>query len=406
MNRYFKMQTPQAPPSGGCSSPLWAKFATETLKAVLAIMCVVFCACSSDSDDSPTVWMPIEISLPAEQFVSPHDFETTAGEGGSRSTDSVTRADTETEETEKPGDPGTYETFAFPQYLYAFAVIELKDGTTKVRTTMQELDGTKWEPTTTNSEYTSGDDIYTYQGTVGIDIDEDREKIRVYVAVCDKDLKEKLTLSNTSPSTEDDVKAITASFGEDKEGNMPDLRNFYSTPYNLYKYKSGNTYVYTTDATTNGAEYYGTVEDVSSQQPHIDNLILYHVAAKLDLKWNVDSAKQSSVNVPYIGLSNLKNSGAYIFQPMKNVDNVGSESTKGVLGVETTAGNKWYGRKSFYVIPYRTSSSSTTFPVTLKLRNETNNEYTTEIDKINAFSSSTLVFTPWIRGNIKINGTY
>lgn len=351
----------------------------------------ILASCSTSDDNSPTVWMPIEISLPAEQFVSPHDFETTAGDG-TRSNLSDTRAD------DMPGDPGTYEMFTFPKWLYVFAVVTQQDGTTKVRTTTQELTGTWEKKTITNSNYISnGDSIYTYSGSIGIEIDEDRKDIEVYVAAWDDVVNGEISIPS-SPSTEDEVKNLTATFTDVKG-----LENLYSTPYNLYKYKSGETYVYTTDATTTGAMYYGTVEHVESQQPHIDNLILYHVAAKVDLKWNVATAKQSSVSVPYIGLTKLKNSGCYLFKPMENVES-GTTTLNGVLGKKTTPGNKWYGRKSFYVIPYHKSSSST-FPVTLKLRNEENNEYTKEIDVTNAFSSS-LVFTPWIRGNIKINGTY
>lgn len=367
---------------------------SEQLFALLFSLFVMFilASCSTSDDNSPTVWMPIEISLPAEQFVSPHDFETTAGDG-TRSNLSDTRAD------DMPGDPGTYEKFTFPKWLYVFAVVTQQDGTTKVRTTTQELTGTWEKKTITNSNYISnGDSIYTYSGSVGIEIDEDRKDIEVYVAVWDKKLK----LSNTSNLTsKNDVLNITASFSdEDMKDNK--LANLYSTPHNLYKTSSG---AYTTTVTD---EYYGTVEHVESQQPHIDNLILYHVAAKVDLKWNVATDKQSSVSVPYIGLTKLKNSGCYLFKPMGNVES-GTTTLGGTLGVATTVGNKWLGRKSFYVIPYHTSITSTAFPVKLKLREADEStkttEYTKDINDINAFSGDN-VFTPWIRGNINVQGSY
>lgn len=56
------------------------------------------------------------------------------------------------------------------------------------------------------------------------------------------------------------------------------MQNLYSSPYNL-KNDEGN--------------YYGTIKDYASNVPHID-MVLYHVATKVDLQWTIDELFQGT----------------------------------------------------------------------------------------------------------------
>lgn len=78
------------------------------------------------------------------------------------------------------------------------------------------------------------------------------------------------------------------------------LKNLYSSPYNKLK----------------DNKYYGVVSDYRSNSPYI-NMVLYHVASKLDLQWNVDASVQSSVKLSSITLTGLS-SGGYLFKPLEN----------------------------------------------------------------------------------------
>ena len=55
-------------------------------------------------------------------------------------------------------------------------------------------------------------------------------------------------------------------------------QNLYSSPYNL-KNKDD--------------KYYGTIKDYASNVPHID-MVLYHVATKIDLQWTIDEQFQGT----------------------------------------------------------------------------------------------------------------
>ena len=85
-------------------------------------------SCSDDdslaSRGLETVEMPISISIPAEGFVNPTDVG--IGEEGATPALVATRA---------LGDPGTYEKFALPKYLYIYLVSTTTTNTTQPPTT-------------------------------------------------------------------------------------------------------------------------------------------------------------------------------------------------------------------------------------------------------------------------------
>lgn len=283
---------------------------TTDLKNIFITMAIVLAAAvvtSCSDDDSlasrglETVEMPISISIPAEGFVNPTDVG--IGNEEPASTLAVTRA---------LGDPGTYEQFHLPQYIYLFLCNESTNGTKSVIYQKIEIPDNEltssWEKTVSGT-----DSIYTYKGNVSINLPLNRIKGKIYAAASykplhttnasssmseDKDsnhlsfnckrpsefgdsnpreyINESKTYTDGTYGTEDAVKNIIFS-------NIT-LRNYmqdvYSTPYNK---------------TDNKGDYYGTITDYASNVPNI-NIVLYHVATKVDVQWSIDEDYQGTAD--------------------------------------------------------------------------------------------------------------
>ena len=269
----------------------------------------VVSSCSDDdslaSRGLETVEMPISISIPAEGFVNPTDV----GIGEEAATPALVA-------TRALGDPGTYEQFHLPRYIYLFLCNESTNGAKsviyqKIEIPSDELTSS-WEKEKTDWD---NDSIYTYKGNVSINLPLNRLKGKIYAAAsyiplhtsnvtssymaedkssnhlsfnCDRPSKfgdsnypreyinESKTYTDATYGTEDAVKNIIFS-------NIT-LRNYmqdvYSTPYNK------------TDA--NG-DYYGTITNYASNVPNI-NIVLYHVATKVDVQWSIDEDYQGTAD--------------------------------------------------------------------------------------------------------------
>lgn len=139
------------------------------------IMAAAFVTSCSDDDSLAsrgleTVEMPISISIPAEGFVNPTDV----GIGNDEPTSAlaVTRA---------LGDPGTYEQFHLPRYIYLFLCNESTNGTSSV--IYQKIEIPAAELTSAWDKIVSGNDsIYTYKGNVSINLPLNRSKGKIYAA--------------------------------------------------------------------------------------------------------------------------------------------------------------------------------------------------------------------------------
>lgn len=262
-------------------------------------------SCSDDdslaSRGLETVEMPISISIPAEGFVNPTDVG--IGDEAVTPASATTRA---------PGDPGTYEQFHLPRYIYLFLCNESTNRTKSVIYQKIEIPDNElasaWEKTVSGT-----DSIYTYKGNVSINLPLNRRKGKIYAAAsyiplhttnasstmsedkssnhlsfkCDTPSKfggsnpreyinESKTYTDDTYGTEDAVKNIIFS-------NIT-LRNYmqdvYSTPYNK---------------TDNKGDYYGTITDYASNVPNI-NIVLYHVATKVDVQWSIDEDFQGTAD--------------------------------------------------------------------------------------------------------------
>lgn len=340
------------------------------------VLSLTSCSTSdSPSDDGRLVRMPIVLAIPA------NDASLTAGTAGAK----ATRAE---------GDPGTYEKFELPKYLYLYLLNTSIDGT---RTTLLEpegmngatgypLDKDKWVKTTTQDS--NKDSIYTYTDEIRIIIPEDRRKGVVYAAMSTVPITVSGVPERGTSTDAATIEKATFALGSDATGKESEaLKNLYSSPYNNI---------------VNGT-YYGTVSDYKSNSPYI-NMVLYHVASKLDLQWNVDASVQDKVKLSKIELSGLS-SGGYLFKPLENTSASTSSSTSAYTETFTLdAGSQWYGRQALYVIPVN-NGGSYQFPMTLT--NSVSNPATTTTAPAKVTPSATnIVFVPWMVGTVKITKSW
>ena len=139
--------------------------------------------------------------------------------------------------------------------------------------------------------------------------------------------------------------------------------------------------------------YYGTVSDYNSNSPYI-NMVLYHVASKLDVQWNVDASVQDKVKLSKITLTGLSGGGK-LFKPLENT----ASSSPYDETFSLDAGSQWYGRQATYVIPVKQSDGKYQFPMTLTNSVSGSDKTKTATAKP---STSNTFFVPWIYGTVKV----
>ena len=235
----------------------------------------VFTSCSDDdslaSRGLETVEMPISISIPAEGFVNPTDVG--IGEEGATPALVATRA---------PGDPGITDTLALPKYLYIY-LVSTTTNTTQVIFKKEEVKPEDWKLSTpgdnTNNIFSSKDGLYVYQGHLSINLPLNRKEGRVYVAASPVEISDIVTSVDSWSSANNVVNNVTFTSDGDTRKYLKDI---YSSPYNL-KNSDG--------------VYYGTIKDYATNVPHVD-MVLYHVATKVDLQWTIDEAYQGTKEWP------------------------------------------------------------------------------------------------------------
>ena len=165
------------------------------------ILAAAFVSSCSDDDSLASrglepVEMPISLSIPAEGFVNPTDV----GIGEEAATPALVA-------TRALGDPGTYEQFHLPRYIYLFLCNESTNGTKsviyqKIEIPSDELTSA-WEKTVWGN-----DSIYTYKGNVSINLPLNRSKGKIYAAASYMPLHTK----NASSSMAEDTKSNHLSF--------------------------------------------------------------------------------------------------------------------------------------------------------------------------------------------------
>ena len=338
------------------------------------------------------VTLPISIGLPVGEVYSPQ----TAPERCPSEEGTMARAF---------GDPGTTERFAIPQYIYFFIVKENDDDTwevwaTDTRSVAEESGATDeakreaWEARWTKTHQTGlyatvGDSIYRFDEEMHLLLPSPRFNGRVYAVASAVPLKFSPKITVGSSLSELQSMRFRFDGGTEYDTKVKEnLQNIYSSPYN-YNY--------------NGA-YYGSFSK-DTKVPHI-NLLLYHVAAKVDLMWNVAEGIRGDVKLSYIAAEHLYDGPCYVFKPTENmIAGAAYESgyTMPILSV-LSPGTQWNGRAYFYAIPYRKNNNvSGDYPLQLRLlKNGDDPSAATSYYKTIVDTKVPTVWTSWIRGQITI----
>ncbi|MBQ7259288.1 MAG: hypothetical protein IJS57_05005 [Paludibacteraceae bacterium] len=285
------------------------------------------------------------------------------------------------------GDPGTSEVLALPKYAYIFVTKE--EGGVKDIWQKKEIkmDAGNWEKLRYNGQFaTEGDYIYRYNQREVFLLSNTTPKGKIYVICSNK----KLTLTPTfaSISTVDDI--MNLKFNTAPDSIQENLQNIYSTPYNYIK----------------DGDYYCTY-DCSEGNVYTLDLLLYHVASKVDLKWNVEENKRidkitpsNGVRLTYMEARRLFNGQAYCFKPMKNEVATLPSSGYDIENIVTAAdeGLWWEGRSYFYTIPYYVAGEPDYFPLQMVMcTNGVNKAYGYQLTLKQPMDTSD-VFVPWLRG--------
>jgi hypothetical protein len=288
------------------------------------------------------------------------------------------------------GDPGTTEQFLPPHYVYLIVMKQEADDSWTVWDTVgRVLTDDDWEKKRyTGSLQSAGDTIYQYTEHVHLLIRNQRINGRVYAVASSRPLRFNQRLSTISSMDQ----LLNLSFDTSDTAVQHNLQHIYSTPYN-----------YIVDS-----KYFGSFSNETVKSPYV-NLMLYHVAAKVDIKWNVADDKRinevdpsQAVRLTYMEARRLYNGNAYCFKPMRN--EMASLPASGGYTIEDIVtpndeGLWWEGRTYFYTIPYTVTGSPSYFP--LQLLMGTNGTKATAAYELtlNQPIDTTAVFVPWLRGD-------
>lgn len=304
--------------------------------------------------------------------------------------------------TRAPGDPGTYEKFKFPRYAYIYLVAfgdEFPAG--KVCELDTDEDGvgegnrwpevltTGWSKATNSQEVpqTLNDSIYRHTALdAHFMLPSGTTSAKVYIAASYEELKKNgaalptLTVANN----EADVLGIT--FDADEAAFRSNLQNLYSTPYN-----------YMPAAAPYNGNYYGTV----NLKTRVVRMMLYHVAAKVDVKWNIVEDKQADYYISYVQARQLKQKNCLLFKPTENTWTTADDAANYSLDlVDGDIGRQWLGRQYFYAIPY-----GPTYNIHLHFLKNGDAKATYDATgynlKLTKGMSAFPVFTPWIRADLR-----
>lgn len=286
------------------------------------------------------------------------------------------------------GDPGTQEQFVLPKYIYIYVV---KEGTLFYQITIDDATEYWRKEYYSGSMMGSGDSIYRYTRDIIKQLAPGAEYTgSIYTIVSAEELT--ITPALTSgTSTEEDV--LNLKF--QTAGIQSSLQHIYTTPYN-YEIED---------------KYYGSFQVSKKYKVPYVNLMLYHVAAKVDINWNVaDSARVKADGVTPIRLTTMKacnlfNGDAYCFKPMKNVYDSETPLASGAevsIVTPTDEGLWWEGRSYFYTIPYTTRESDYENYFPLQMQMETNESGDTYTPTIYMQIDKSDPFVPWLRATFNI----
>ena len=335
-------------------------------------MALLFTGCEEPVRE--TMEFPIELVLPAEDLYS--------SEGAP--------------EQRVFGDPGQAELFAKPTYAYIFVVF-VNNSVQTITPIITTLAEDNWgDVKYYGSETALTEHYYNYKKTFLIKPVVGADAARVYAAVSnipltlkfydEEDEKVKTLADNLAVlNKESEILSITFSSAGIEQKN---LKNIYSSPYN---YEVGPK---------DGEYYYGTVTNLATKVPSV-RLVLYHVASKVDIMWNVPTDQQSAVRVVGVQAINLYKGDCKLFKPTENTAaaNYTSDATFDLAG--NSVGTWWNGRNYFYTIPYHSVGQ---FPLQVDFTLQNVSPEAENVCHLVAKKTMPAVFTPWMRGMLTVTG--
>ena len=284
------------------------------------------------------------------------------------------------------GDPGTTEHFELPKYAYIFVMKDNGDGTWGV-----------WRNDWICTHYyglneTRGDSIYKYNKPIQYLLRNETPIGRVYAVCCNK----RLSFNSAFKNIADLDELLDWKFNSAPDSIQQDLQNIYSTPYNC----------------TRNGKYYCSFDCSAGNFCSVD-LLMYHIASKVDIKWNVaDSVRINSdpskaVRLTYMEARRLFNGQAYCFKPMQNklAAMPGNGEGYDIPDMVTPAdeGLWWEGRSYFYTIPYYVEGEPNYFPLQMLLGTNGTKETAGYELTLNQPMDTSAVFVPWLRGNFNLS---
>ena len=268
------------------------------------------------------------------------------------------------------GDPGNDVVFEQPLYLYVYACVHEKDGSSSSYELLTETitpassgeddSKTKWTlmgEDTKDERWTKNVDV-TFKITKEFDGTDNSKVSRVYAIASREDLGSngKNLLPTTYTRTTD--KSTVESMTLDLSGFTSDqLKDIYSTPLGQ---NDNGVIKSTTNSSSSSSSSSGTTS--SNVTLTCSTVRLYHVAAKVDFTWEVASDKQSTTELASITCTDLPTT-CKVFEPTENPTQDGSgnptntgtclvlgdKNTTGVVN-EVNAGNKWLGRAYAFML--------------------------------------------------------
>ena len=343
------------------------------------IVALLWTGCKAEREDEPTTGNPFSLSicLPAEEV----------------------HAARMCSHRRVMGDPGTQEQFALPRYIY---VIIMKKAPGEGEWSLWEvITETPSAEDWTKKRYggglaTTGDSIYQYNIEFHRLLATPRFDGRVYIIASAVGLTfdKALNASNlNSQSAVESLKFASMMPADENDSIQANLQHIYTTPCN-----------YAPD----GVNYYGAFKN-EQRVPHLD-MVLYHVAAKVDINWNVaDTVRIKADPTKAVRLTTMKAwklfaDDAYCFKPMENVyasvDPLPSGAEVSIV-TPTDESLWWEGRSYFYTIPYTTTKTDyeNYFPLQMQMVTNETGTYTPtiymQIDKSSPF-------VPWLRATFNI----
>ena len=283
------------------------------------------------------------------------------------------------------GDPGTTEVFLLPEHLYFFVLVNMDSGWKVMHAEHIEPQADEWiKRRYAGQLQTNGDSIFQYTENLILPVDRKGTEGRVYAVAS----AVPLTFNRSLNAISNLDQVLNLTFDASSATVQQNLQHIYTSPYN-----------YTADG-----EYYGWFSNTDKLNVH---LMLYHIAAKVDIKWSVvDSMRirsnpSEAVRLTYMEARRLYNGNAYCFKPLRNtmasLPSSGGYDLPNIV-TPTDEGLWWEGRTYFYTLPYTVEDAKDYFPLQLLMR--TNGSTGTGYQlTLNQPIDTAAVFVPWIRGN-------